>query len=491
MAGYSMRQESYRYLWGNAVNIPEDKEEYWYLDRGNADGITLGDDGTTYRGQSYFARLNYNYAMKYYLMFTFRADGSSKYQQHWGYFPSLGASWVVTEEPFMKNQHIFDYLKLRATWGQLGNDHVAASDGFASINTGNNYSGVFGSSTIAGYQNTSYFSWLKWELVDEFNLGFSMSSLNSRLNIDFDYFHRMTKHAVISMNLPFSTNTLAGNYGKILNSGFDITATWNDRIGSDFKYHLDTNLSLLRNRVKSLGGPKMIKGGETVNIVGKKMNSFYGYKVIGIYQTAEECAKDPVAVANGLEPGDFKYEDVNKDGKIDGDDEQALGSYIPDFTYGISLGFNWKSIDFELTTYGQTGAQMFNRKRALRYAQSNYNFDENQFKHRWTGAGSTNKYPSAKALTKAWNISDQRTNSYMVENADFFRIQNVTLGYSFKNIKLGSYTMPSIRLSLTADRPLTSFSANTFTPEISDPQGWDTNVYPLTATYTFGVQIQF
>ncbi len=491
MAGYSMRQESYRYLWGNAVNVPEDKEEYWYLDRGNADGITLGDDGTTYRGQSYFARLNYNYAMKYYLMFTFRADGSSKYQKHWGYFPSVGASWVVTEEPFMKHQHLFDYLKLRATWGQLGNDHVAASDGFASINTGNNYSGVFGNNTIAGYQNTSYFSWLKWELVDEFNLGFSMSSFNSRLNIDFDYFHRLTKNAVISPRLPFSIDTLAGNYGKILNQGFDITTTWNDRIGTDFKYHIGANLSFLWNQVKSLGGQKIIKGDKTVNIVGKEMNSFYGYKVIGVYQTAEECAKDPIAVANGLEPGDFKYEDVNKDGKIDGDDKQVLGSYIPNFTYGLNLGFNWKSLDFELTTYGQTGAQMFNRKRALRYDQANYNFDRDQFKHRWTGEGSTNRYPSAKALTKSWNTSDQRTNSYMVENADFFRIQNITLGYSFKNIKFGSYTMPSIRLSLTADRPLTCFSANTFTPEISDPQGWDTNVYPLTATYTFGVQIQF
>ena len=155
------------------------------------------------------------------------------------------------------------------------------------------------------------------------------------------------------------------------------------------------------------------------------------------------------------------------------------------------MGFEWKGIDFELTTYGQAGAQMFNRKRALRYAQSNYNFDEAQYKDRWTGEGSTNSNPSAKALIKGWNVSDQRVNSYFVESANYFRIQNVTLGYSLKNVKIGSYTLPGVRISLTADRPLTIFSAHAFTPELTDAQGWDTQVYPLTATYTLGVQFKF
>ena len=491
MLGASMRQEQYKNLWGQAPDVPEGKDTYHYLNKGNSAGIILGDGGTKYRGLSYFARLNYDYANKYYLMFTMRADGSSKYQDKWGYFPSVGASWVISEEPWMKNVSAIDYLKLRASWGKLGNDHVAASDGFASIATGNGASGVFGNTTIAGYQNTTYFSWLQWEVVDEINAGFNLSTLKGRLNIDADYFHRMTNHAVISPKLAFDNQTLAGNYGKILNQGFDFSATWNDRIGKDFKYHVGTNLSFLWNEVRDLGGKSIIKGGKTVNIVGKEMNSFYGYKVVGIYQTAEECSNDPIAVANGLEPGDFKYEDVNHDGVIDGEDKQTLGSYIPNFTYGINLGFEWKNLDFELTTYGQSGAQMFNRKRALRYAQSNYNFDKDLYENRWTGAGSTNSYPSAKALIKGWNVSDQRVNSFFVEDADFFRIQNVTLGYSLKNIKIGSYTLPSIRFSVTADRPLTLFGANAFTPELSDSEGWDTEVYPLTSTYTFGIQIQF
>lgn len=235
----------------------------------------------------------------------------------------------------------------------------------------------------------------------------------------------------------------------------------------------------------------MINNGKTYNIVGEEMNSYYGYKVVGIYQTEDEVKNDPVAVANGLEPGDFKYEDVNKNGMINGEDRQTLGSYLPNFTYGLDFGFESKNFDFALSTYGQLGAEIYNRKRALRYAQSNYNFDAAQYENRWTGAGTTNTDPSAKALTKGWNVSDQRVNSYFVESADFFRVQNVTLGYTFKKVSFGEYVLPSLRLSFTADRPVTLFSANTFTPEISDVDGWDTNVYPLTATYTFGVQIQF
>lgn len=490
MVGASMREENYRYDWRKAVNVPGEKEEWQYINLGNEEGRTTGDAGTTYRGLSYFTRLNYNYASKYYLMFTFRADGSSKYQERWGYFPSVGASWVISEENFMKNQKVVDYLKLRASWGLLGNDKVAASAGFASIETGNGASGVFGNNTYPGYLNTNSFSWLKWEVVDETNIGFNLATLNNRLSLDLDYFYRLTKNAVISPRLPFENRTLAGNYGTILNQGVDLTANWSDKVG-DLKYNIGANLTWMTNKVKDLSGVQRISNGATYNIVGEEMNSFFGYKVVGVYQTAEECAADPIAVANGLEPGDFKYQDVNNDHIIDGNDQQVLGSYNPNLIYGLNIGLEWKNIDFAIATYGQAGAELYNRKRALRTQQSDYNFDAAQFNDRWTGPGSTNSNPSAKALTKGWNINDQRVNSYFVESADFFRIQNVTLGYSFKNIKFGSYTLPSVRLSLTADRPLTLFSAHSFTPEITDANGWDTNVYPLTATYTFGVSIQF
>ena len=491
MAGYSMRQEQWRMFEGKASNVPDGADEYWYIKNGDAAGATVKDDGYCYRGISYFARLNYNYADKYLLMLTMRADGSSKYQEHWGYFPSVGAAWVLSEESFLKNQKWIDFQKLRASWGKLGNDQVAASDGFASISTGNSASGVFGNATIPGYQNNTYFSWLKWEVVEEWNAGINFITLNNRLNIDVDYYHRMTNNAVIAPLLPFSTTTLAGNYGKILNSGIDVSVDWNDRIGKDFSYNIGVNISTLRNRVKDLNGNSIIRGGKTVNIVGKEMNSFYGFKMIGVYQTEEEIAADPIAVANGCVPGDLKYADLDGNNVLDGNDRTTLGSYIPNFTYGINLGLNYKNLDFQLTTYGQAGAQMFNRKRALRYSSQNYNFDRAQYENRWTGPGSTNSNPSAAALLKPWNVSDQKYSSYFVESADYFRIQNITLGYTFRNVKFGNYTMPGLRLSLTADRPFTTFKANAFSPELSDSQGWDTEVYPLTSTYTLGLKIDF
>lgn len=492
MLGVSMRQEQYRMLTGTARNVPDGADEWHYIAQGSDEGVTVDDDGYRYRGLSYFTRLNYNYDDKYLLMFTFRADGSSKYNEKWGYFPSVGAAWVVSQEPFMENQHVFDYLKLRASWGKLGNDKIAASAGFASITP---VRGVFGTNTaLDGYYNTSNFSWLAWEVVKETNVGVNFSMLKNRLSADIDWYRRVTDNAVISPTLPMQTTTIAGNYGVILNTGVELSLNWSDKIGDDFTYTIGTTLSYLHNEVTDLkNGTSIIRGGKTVNMIGEKMNSYYGYKVVGIYQTAEEVAADPIAVANNLEPGDFKYQDVNGDNVIDGSDKQILGSYVPDFTYGFNIGLTWKNLDFSLSTYGQAGGELWNRKRALRYAASNYNFDRAQFENRWTGPGSTNEHPSAKALTKSWNVSDSNSASYFVESSNYFRIQNITLGYSFKNIKFGSYTMPGIRLSLTADRPFTWFKANSFTPELAAAasEGWDTEVYPLTATYTFGVQIDF
>jgi len=499
MVGYSMRQDRWDYLGGSAESVPFDKVWWWYLGQSTAESKPVASDGgTRYRSQSIFARLNYDFDSRYLLMFTFRADGTSKYQEKWGYFPSVGAAWNISNEQFMKDQTWVDFLKLRASWGMLGNDHVAASSGFNSVNVGNGYSGIFGSAgttpgvIVPGYANTSYFSWLKWEKVSEANVGLTFSTLNSRLTADIDYFHRITNDAVISPLIPFENATLAGNWGKILNSGVDFSINWNDQVG-EFKYYAGFNFSTLHNRVKELHGLPYLIGGKTINMIDKPINSFYGYKVIGIYQTPEQVAADPIAVKNGCEPGDFIYQDVNGDGEINGDDRVTLGSYLPTFTYGINFGFTWKGLDFGLSTYGQHGAKMFNRKSQLRYAQSQYNFTKQQFDNRWTGPGSTNEHPSAAALLKSWNVSSSATasNSYFVNSADFFRIQNITVGYSFRNIKMGNYTLPGIRLSLTADRPATFFSADCFSPELSDPEGWDTEVYPLAATFTFGLQIDF
>ena len=389
-------------------------------------------------------------------------------------------------------------MKIRASWGKLGNDNVAASYGYAGILTGaNKYNGIFGGNSVTGYYYDGAFSWLKWEQVEEWNAGLNFTTLKNRLAIDLDYYNRTTKNAIIHTTLPLSNTTIAGNNGEICNQGFELTANWVDQVG-DFKYSIGANLAYLHNEVKSLNGAPYIYGGSaenrTIALVGEEMNSYYGWKVDGIYQTKEQIANDPVAqniIKSGidLEPGDFKYKDINNDGMVDDNDRVCLGSNIPTISYGLNLGLQWKNIDFSIAMAGVAGNEIYNRKRGLRYAQPNYNFDKDIVVNRWHGEGTSNSYPSAKALTKGWNKN--HTSDFYVEDGSYFRIQNVQLGYSFRDIKMGSYTMPCIRLSLAAENPLCAFKANSFTPEVTSNIGWDTEVYPQYATYTFGVSIDF
>ena len=490
MLGLSLREERYHNLWAVAQDVPAGKDSYKYISLGNTEGRVTGDGGSRYRGFSYFGRLNYNYDDRYMLMFTIRRDGSSKYNEKWGTFPSVGAAWVLSNEEWLKGIEGVDYLKLRASWGLLGNDKIGASFGTTSSDVAR---AVFGTNTaLSGYLNSTNFSWLSWEVVNETNVGTNFAFFGNKLTGDIDWYYRLTQNAVVSPTLPMQEESIAGNWGEILNMGVDINLNWEQRIGKDFTYFIGGNVSWLHNRVISLReGVNIIKGGKTVQMVGEKMNSYYGFRVVGIYQTDEECAADPIAVANGLVPGDFKYEDVNGDKVINESDKQILGSYIPDWMYGFNAGFRYKGMDLNIVFTGKAGGEMWNRKRALRYASNTYNFDVDQYARRWHGEGTSNTDPSAAGLMKSWNIGDSQNASYFVESADYFRIQNITLGYTFTNVGAGEYKMPSIRLSLSADKPFTTFKAHALTPEISDVEGWDTEVYPLTSTWSFAVQLKF
>jgi len=490
MLGLSLREERYAYLSGNAQNVPGEKDSYQYISLGDTEGRIAGDDGYRYRGFSYFGRVHYGYDDRYLLMLTLRRDGSSKYNEKWGTFPSVGLGWVISNEPWMQNTKGVDYLKLRASWGMLGNDKIGASFG---ATTAIPERAVFGTNNaLSGFVVSNNFSWLSWEVVNETNIGTSFAFLNNRLSGDIDWYYRLTQNAVCTPTVPMQNETVAGNWGEILNMGVDLSLNWEHKVNKDWTYFVGGTVGWLQNTVKNLGDDvPMIKGAKTVQKVGEKMNSYYGYRVVGIYQTEDECKNDPIAVANGLEPGDFKYEDVNQDGKIDEADKQILGSYIPDWTYGIHMGFRFRGLDLSVSFSGQAGGELWNRKRALRYACNTYNFDRNQYLNRWHGEGTSDTNPSAKALMKSWNVGDSQNASYFVEKSDYFRIQNITLGYTFTNVGAGAYKMPGIRIALTADKPFTHFTANSMTPELTDLEGWDTEVYPVTGTYTLHLQLKF
>ena len=498
MIGQSARNESWRQIKGTAANVPGAKEEYMYLSQGDATGRTVVEDGTDYHGLSFFGRATYDYASKYLLTATIRADGSSKYQQKWGYFPSVGAGWVISEEGFMKNQHLIDYLKARVSWGMLGNDAIPANNGFSSLQTGSAYSGIFGSTNTSagsytpGYVTQNFFNYLKWEVVTEWDGGFDFSLLKQRLNGSIDYYNRQTDNLVFYAPQPMGIPDLLGNYGKVSNQGIELTLNWTDKIGN-FGYTIGGNISTLKNKVLDLHGLayKMTGVAEfpTRMEVGQPVNSFYGYQAIGVYQNQAEVTADPIAVANGLVPGDLKYKDQNGDKVLDANDRVILGNYLPTFSYGFNAGLNYKKIELNVMFQGQSGNKILNMNRARRNWYSDMNGDAAMISHLWTGEGSTNSYPSALGTTKGWN---NMASSFFVEDGSYLRLQNIQLAYTFKLANVAS-----MRVFVTADRPVIFTKYSGFTPEIGGSgtdlsrTGYDNNVYPTSATYSIGCRITY
>jgi hypothetical protein len=326
----------------------------------------VGDDGLRQYGISYFGRLSYNYKDKYLVYGTMRADGSSKYQEKWGYFPTIGAGWVISEEPFMQDNNFIDFLKFRASWGQLGNDNIQASDGAITTFV---VTTAINDVLVSGTQTTNTFSSLKWEVTEETNVCLTSRIMNNRLSVDADYFIRDTKDAAIYVTIPGTGGSVLKNVGVIRNSGFELALNWTEDISDDFRYNVGFNFSTLKNEVRDLYGQPYIDGGsaESREIVGEPLLSFFGYEVLGVYQNTSEIDADPSAPSSAV-PGDFKYKDQQSEGEegygvIDDDDRVILGSYFPSFMYGGNLGVSWNNFDLTASVLGQTGNKILNRKR--------------------------------------------------------------------------------------------------------------------------------
>ncbi|MGJ8659336.1 MAG: SusC/RagA family TonB-linked outer membrane protein [Cellulophaga fucicola] len=487
LAGTSFRDESFQSLRATGLNFPLTGEEAYYLDQ--AQTIvenSVGDGGAREYGFSYFSRVSYNYDDKYLLYGTFRADGTNKYQEKWGYFPTIGAGWVLSEESFMQDNGIFDFLKLRASWGKLGNDNVAGSNG--SI-TSTVVTTALGDTMFSGLNTGSDFTSLKWEVTEETNVGINANFLNNNLSLEADYYVRDTQDAVIPVQRPLIPGTTRQNVGEIRNSGFEMSLNWNKKVSDDFSYSIGGNFSTLKNEVLDLNGQPYIDAGSAEfrqrSIVGEPLFAFYGREIAGVYQNEAEILADPVAVANNLVPGDFKYKENGGDPTtIDDDDRVVLGSYLPTYSYGFNFGFNYKNFDFTATASGQGGNKILNRKRLEVIFTSDTNWDRDFAVNRWHGEGTTNSYPSSAATRKGWN---QKLNDYYVEDGDYFRIQNITLGYTInKDGKMKG--VPKTRIYLTAEKPLTIFGYNGFSPEVAN--GVDNQTYPIPAVYTMGVNIK-
>lgn len=480
-----------------------------YIQLGDPTAIVYKDvDGLLFdRLRSYFARLNYSFKNKYLLTASIRNDGSSRYSKpnKVGNFPAIGLGWIISKESFMQNQHIFDNLKLRGSWGKVGNASITPNFGTVVTDQGGGMNGIFGnpSTPTTGVNEsqipapTTY-----WEKSKGIDIGLEATLLKNRFNMEFIYYVRTTENAVFGIpilgSVGSSSNSIVSNQTTIENKGWEFLGTWSDKLSKDLTYSISANFSVNKNVVKKvLSGSNPIDGGgnglangslATRTVLGQPIGQFYGYQVEGVFQTDAEAAPW------NAKAGDFKFKDFSgpkgtPDGIIDGFDKIFLGNPSPKFIYGINTNWNYKQFDLALDFQGVGGVKIYNANLGWRYGNENYTKDF--YDHRWHGAGTSNTYPSADI----GNNHNAAPSSFYVEDGSYFRIRNIQLGYTLKTSLLSKCHISKLRVYANAQNAFTFFKYKGFTPEVAGTdvlgRGIDANVYPIYATYNFGVNVTF
>lgn len=463
---------------------------------------------------SFFGRVNYNYKETYLLSLVMRADGSSNFAagNRWGYFPSVSAGWVITNESFMENNDTFvDFLKLRASWGQNGNASISNFQYLATVafDSSNAYS--FGNSktsqSVGGYADILPNKDITWETSEQLNIGLDARFIDSKLGLAFDWYQKSTiDWLVVAPTLAsYGTGAPYINGGDVENKGFELALNWNDNIG-DLTYGVNLNLSHNKNEVtKIANGEGIIHGGSNVLSqgttemyraeVGKPIGYFWGYETAGVFQNAEDIAAHAAAGGGFLQtdpqPGDLIFVDTNGDGAITIDDKVEIGNPHPDFTMGFSFNLGYKGFDLAVTTNGAFGHQIAKSYRSFADTkEQNYTTD---IFGRWHGEGTSNKLPR---LNSGSNANWQEISDIYVEDAGFVKIQNITLGYDFKKL-FENIPFGQARLYVTAQNLYTFTNYSGQDPEIgygygqSWVSGIDLGFYPSPRTYLVGVNLKF
>ncbi|MBR4388777.1 MAG: TonB-dependent receptor [Prevotella sp.] len=470
---------------------------------------------------SFFGRVNYNYDETYLLSLVLRADGSSNFARghRWGYFPSVSAGWVMTNESFMEpTSDWLNFFKLRASWGQNGNCNISNFQYVATIAFDDPY--YFDSKDnpgIGAYPNILPNEDVKWETSEQLDFGFDARFLQSRLGVSFDWYNKKTKDWLVKapVLLSYGTNAPYVNGGDIENKGFEIHLSWNDRIGKDFSYGITANFSHNKNEVTRLANSEGIIHGESNAIaqntaelyrleVGYPIGYFWGYEMEGIIQNEQDlqdyldrnCGGNAANSLQGesIQPGDVKFVDVNGNGKIDkGDDDKTMiGDPNPDYTVGLNINIAYKGFDFSLNGYGSFGQQV-----AKSYRQFSDHPDDNYctdvYTKYWTGEGSTNRYPR---FTDGKNVNMSEISRVWIEDADFFKISRISIGYDLKRVAK-FLPVSKCRIYVSASNMFTFTSYSGMDPEVgfgngtSWASGIDCGYYPSSRSWQVGLNINF
>jgi len=503
LAGQTAQRRKSYFLNATAFDVPYSSDGDLYLTLGNADKRSVTDGGALTTYASYFGRINYSFKDRYLLNATLRADAASQFfggGDLWGYFPSVGAGWVISQEDFMKDQTVFNNLKLKASWGKVGNAGVPINPTTLTVTQNGGYVSIFNGVAYTGKNvSTLVPSFLNWERTTGTDIGFEAAFLKNRLNIEAGFYNKRTEQAIFEIPVLTSIGTSSGNQignqADFQNRGFEFSATWRDTNESGLAYSISGNLGYNKNKVLSVvtgnnpiyaGGVGLSNGGlATRTIQGGAIGEFYGYEVAGIFQNAAEIA---ASAQKGAKPGDFKYVDTDGNGIINGNDRIVLGNPNPTYSYGLSANLAYKNFDLTVDIQGLAGVKVYNANIASRFG--NENFTKDFYDNRWHGEGTSTTYPSVNLGTTA----NSAPNSFYVEDGSYIRLRNVQLGYTLPSLLVSKWKMQRLRFFLDAQNPVTLFGYKGFTPEVGGTPtnaGIDANVYPLQATYRFGAQVTF
>jgi len=475
------------------LNVPNNPN-LWYLDVINRNNpSTNGGDGGEESNVGAFGRISYVYKNKYLLNATIRRDGSSRFapENRWGTFGSVGLGWIASEEDFFKNNiKGIDFLKLRAAWGRLGNSNGVGNNLYQQTLQGGD-NAVFGDNVYTAVSN-AYFPDpnLRFEIVQGEDLGLEIKALKYRLNFEATLYNKTTDGILTSFVLPGQQDRYFTNLGKLTNKGIELSIGWDDKFAKDFTYGISTNFAYNKNIVNSIGNTSNFQiignGGVNLTESGQSVGYFYGYRQIGIYQTAADVANSPAFSDSA--PGDIKYQDVNGDGIISPLDRTYLGTPFPPYSFGLNLSLSYKSIDFIAQGQAVYGNKIYTQRRTSNFAILNY---ESNRLDAWTAPGSSNIEPI---------LNNARGNNYLfstyfLEPGDYFRIRNLQVGYTFGQNMLRKIGVQKLRVYVSGQNiktwsQVTGFSAEGQIGSILGG-GADNGTYPVPAIYTFGLNLNF
>ena len=451
----------------------------------------LGDGAGTYTPQtgisestlnSLIARINYTLLDRYNATATFRADNSSRFSKdhRWGYFPSLGLSWNVDKEPFLRDVQNIDYLKVRLSGGLVGNQEIpdyAFSTSYAT--------GSYGGSSSYAKQNTAN-DRLKWETTASYNAGFDLGLLRNRLNIVFDAYYKKTSDLLLVVPIGFASGvtTQLQNVGNVVNKGVELSINAALLQRRNLSWTVSANGAYNKNEITDMGITNdVIQGSSQQQILrrGEPLGSFYGLQFEGIVQQGDDVTILPTINGQTPQPGDLKFTDTNNDGKIDGNDRIILGSTQPKLTYGFSTHFAYRGFDISASFSGSYGNKLYNAlQRRLEETGDSYNV-LTTVHDSWTPANGSQSLPLA-SKARPFSYIDSR----YVQSASYLKLRNLTLGYTLKVESL-KFKVQSLRIYATASNLFTVTPYKGYDPEVSS--GTDSGVYPSSRTFTFGISL--